>query len=86
MREFDLPQPCDHCGEAAPRALLTAPVLFAGDSGRRVAAAVNERSANEPKRAKRHPASCGCCRGGGGNNLKAVAVTARAQRPWMIGH
>jgi putative FmdB family regulatory protein len=89
MLEFDQPQRCDECGEAAPRALLTAPVLFGGDTGRRIAAAVNERSANEPTRAKRHPASCGCCRGSGGAKLKAEAVTARsfpAQRPWMISH
>ena len=89
MLEFDQPQPCDECGEAAPRALLTAPAMFGSDLGRRRAAEVNERSAHEPKRAKRHPASCGCCSGGGGNKLRAEAMAAKsfpAKRPWMIGH
>jgi putative FmdB family regulatory protein len=90
MREFDLPQECEECGEAAPRAMLTAPAMFGGDPGHRRAAAVNERSANEPKQGRRHPASCGCCSAGARKTLKAEAVPAAksfpAQRPWMIGH
>jgi putative FmdB family regulatory protein len=89
MAEFDLPQLCEECGEAAPRALLTAPAMFGSDPGQRRAAEVNERSAHAPKRAKRHPASCGCCSGSGRKALKAEAVGAKsfpAQRPWMISH
>ena len=35
MAEFQQPQPCEQCGEAAPRALLTAPALSGMDAGRR---------------------------------------------------
>ncbi len=89
MAEFDLPQPCDICGEAAPRALLTAPAMSGLDPGRRHAAAVNERSANAPIRSNQHPASCGCCSAGARKQLTAETVPAKsfpAQRPWMIGH
>ena len=88
MAEYLQPQPCVQCGEAAPRALLTAPAMSGLDSVRRRSGAVNERSANAPMRAKRHPASCGCC-SGGRKNLVAEPVAAKsfpAQRPWMIGH
>lgn len=89
MAEFQQPQPCDQCGQAAPRALLTAPAFAGMDAGRRRASAVNERSANTPTKAKQHPASCGCCSGGGRKALRAEAVPAKsfpAQRPWMISH
>jgi putative FmdB family regulatory protein len=89
MAEFEHPQPCEQCGEPAPRALLTAPAMSGLNAGRREAGAVNERSANAPKRAKRHPPSCGCCSGGGRRKLNAETVSAKgfpAQRPWMIGH
>jgi hypothetical protein len=59
------------------------------DPSRRHAAAVNERSANAPKKGRRHPASCSCCSTSGRNKLSAEAVTAKSfptQRPWMIGH
>jgi len=87
--DYQQPQPCEQCGEAAPRALLTAPAMSGLDSGRRQAAAVNERSANAPARAQRHPASCACCTGSGRQKLRAEAVATKSfptQRPWMIGH
>jgi putative FmdB family regulatory protein len=87
MAEFREPETCEECGKAAPRALLTAPAMSGMDSGRRRAKAVNERSANAPTRAKRHPASCGCCSGAG--LRKPGAQTAKSfpgKRPWMIGH
>jgi len=89
MAEFQGSQPCETCGTAAPRALLTAPALSGLDPGRRRAGDVNERSANAPTRAKRHPASCGCCSGSGRKKLSAEAVAAKTfpnQRPWMISH
>ncbi len=88
MAQFAQPQDCAGCGEAAPRALLTAPAFAGMDAGRRRAGAVNERSANAPTKAKRHPSSCGCC-SGRGKKRSAEAVTAKSfptQRPWMIGH
>lgn len=89
MADFQKPQLCDTCGGLSPRAMLTAPAFFGGDPGKRRAAEVNERSAHAPRKAKRHPASCGCCKTGGNTKLSAEAVTAKsfpAQRPWMIGH
>jgi putative FmdB family regulatory protein len=89
MAEFEQPQICEECGGAAPRALLTAPAFSGIDPGQRRAREVNERSSHAPKRATRHPASCGCCSGGGRKKLAADAVAAKgfpAQRPWMIGH
>jgi putative FmdB family regulatory protein len=90
MAEYDLPQPCDQCGEAAPRALLTAPAMSGMDATSRHAAATNERSANEPKRSKRHPSSCSCCSGKSRQKLTAEGVPAAksfpSKRPWMIGH
>jgi putative FmdB family regulatory protein len=90
MAEFQAPHPCAECGEPARRAILTAPALSAMDGGRRNAHATNERSANVPTRAKRHPASCGCCKGGG-RKAEAVGGPAAAKsfpaaRPWMISH
>ena len=86
MSEFQLPQPCEDCGVPAPRALLSAPALSGIDSGQRRARETNERSANAPSRAKRHPASCGCCSGGRLNASAAAAKSFPAKRPWMISH
>ena len=89
MAEYQQPSTCDECGGAAPRALLTAPAMSGLDPGRRRAGAVNERSANAPTRAKRHPASCGCCSGSGRPKSGLGAVTTKSfptARPWMIGH
>jgi hypothetical protein len=90
MAEFQAPQPCQGCGDLAPRATLTAPRLSGMDPGRRQAMATNERSANAPARSNgAHPASCGCCRPSS-SRLKAEAVPAAktfpAARPWMISH
>jgi putative FmdB family regulatory protein len=89
MAEYQRPQPCEECGRTAPRALLTAPAMSGLDSVRRRAGAVNERSANAPKPAKRHPPSCGCCSDTGRKSLSADAIAPKTfptQRPWMIGH
>ena len=85
MAEFAAPQPCPGCGVPAPRALLTVPALATMDTGRRVAQATNERSANAPQRS--HAAGCGCC-GPKKTALSADAPRAAASggRPWMIGH
>ena len=90
MSEYQAPQPCGQCGVPAARALLTVPNFGAMDAGKRHAAAVNERSANAPRRSSQHPASCGCC-GPRGKRLAADAppkpvMQAPSKRPWMIGH
>ena len=88
MAAFEQPQPCEHCGEPSPRALLTAPAMSGLDSGRRQAAAANERSANTPTRAQRHPAGCACCAGSGRRTPRTepAAKSFPSQRPWMISH
>ena len=91
MAEFQLPHICDVCGESARRAILTAPAFAGMDGVARHASATNERSSHAPTRAKRHPASCGCCKSGrtADTGRVAEAVTmkgAPAKRPWMISH
>ncbi len=87
MAEFQAPQPCEACGAPAPRAMLTAPAFFGGDPAARRAAAVNERSANAPRKGQVHPPSCRCCSAGRQKRTEAPAAKSfPAQRPWMIGH
>jgi len=91
MAEYQAPAPCVACGAPAARALLSVPNVSAMAAGQRRAAAVNERSANAPRRSSRHPASCGCCAPRKGLAAEATAAPAAARmvtsgRPWMIGH
>lgn len=89
MSAFDAPLACPDCGVDAPRAMLTAPALFGMDPVRRLAAATNERSSNEPKSSRNHAPGCGCC---SGRKLKVPTAAAGAAksfpkaRPWMISH
>lgn len=93
MSESDLPHDCPHCGDAAPRAYLTAPYMSGLSAERRHAFATNERSAHAPQTTsgtgKTHPSNCGCCSG------KSSRMTYRHKdgskqfpksRPWMISH
>ncbi len=92
MAEYAEPLACPQCGFAAPRAFLVAPAMAAMDSGRRFAAATNERAAHEPKLSSKHGAGCSCCASGGlGGKSKTRASAAGAKsfagaRPWMISH
>jgi putative FmdB family regulatory protein len=79
MAEFAVPRPCPACGAVAARALLSAPAFAGMAPARRQAEAVNERSANAPRRAQRHAAGCGCC-------APRPRASASPQRPWMLGH
>jgi putative FmdB family regulatory protein len=92
MAEYDRPLDCPHCGSTAPRVILTAP-NFSGLSGeRRLAHAVNERSAHSPThsadRKKAHGAGCGCCSGKKSTAKKGKngAKSFPSKRPWMISH
>jgi putative FmdB family regulatory protein len=86
MSACDAPYDCPGCGSTSPRVLLTAPSLAGMDPTRRLAAATNERSSNEPKRSGAHGAGCGCC---SGRALKTPAPAVKSfpsARPWMISH
>ena len=50
MAEFDQPQPCPDCNQAAPR-LLTAPALGAG----------SQQQTMNPPSAGSHMGGCACC-------------------------
>jgi putative FmdB family regulatory protein len=89
MTQHAAPCACPDCGADSRRVLLTPPALGARDRGRMKAHAVNERSADSPKRSSGHGPGCGCCGG------KTSSGTLRrpdgsksfpAKRPWMISH
>ena len=82
---------CPECGIAADRVLVTAPHLATADRGRIQAHAVNERSADSPKKLSSHGAGCACCSGGarpGRATLRRSdgAKSFPGSRPWMISH
>lgn len=86
MAEYELPSDCPGCGEEAPRAILSAPYFSGLSADRRLAHAVNERSANAPRlssvAAHKHSASCGCS----GKSSSAAKKSFPKKRPWMISH
>ncbi len=94
MAQSGLNHDCPDCGEAAPRALLSAPAFAGMPRADRIARETNERSAHAPKESskvdpKGHGAGCGCC----GPTGKAATRTADngaksfpSKRPWMISH
>ena len=79
MSESAAPAACPHCDAAAAR-ILSSPRLGLLSATNRVAHERNERSAHEPRRARKsaHRCDAGC-------NHKPRAPT-QAQRPWMLGH
>ena len=95
MAECELPHDCRHCGEAAPRAYLTAPNFSGLSTERRLAHATNERSAHAPvssaSMGKSHGAGCSCCSGKSGLSRKTLrrqdgSKSFPTSRPWMISH
>jgi putative FmdB family regulatory protein len=82
MAEYQEPQACPDCGEAAPRMLTRAPSFAAMDGALRVALATNERSAHAPRRSAgghAHGPSCTHC-------AAPKMKSSPAKRPWMISH
>lgn len=89
------------CGEMAAR-IITAPYLALMDRATRIAKQRNEKSAHEPRHARR--SSCGCsgshtCNSNSGDQKSATASTQKPDtgngllmqtkktaRPWMLGH
>lgn len=93
MSESSLPACCDECGCESPR-ILSVPKLAIMDKMQRSAHERNEKSANEPRTAKR--SSCGCT---GTHTCKTTTKvdadtgkpglqmqTKKTARPWMVGH
>jgi hypothetical protein len=81
----------------APRAFLTAPYLASMTPERRLAHAINERSASTPRTlssSKAHGAGCGCCaakplRPSGKRARPAKRAETKGfpeRRPWMLSH
>ena len=100
MSDSGQPAPCEEYGCYSPR-ILSVPRLAVMDKARRNAHERNERSAHEPKAARR--SSCGCsgshtCKPGSDNRSAAQKVnpatgapalqmqTKKTARPWMLGH
>jgi putative FmdB family regulatory protein len=95
MAESDLGHDCPHCGDAAPRAYLTAPNFSGLSTERRLAHATNERSAHAPVSSaatgKSHGSGCSCCSGKSGLSRKTLrrkdgSKSFPTSRPWMISH
>jgi putative FmdB family regulatory protein len=98
MSDYDAPRECPACGEQAPRALLTAPYFAAMSADRRIAHAINERSASSPSALselnRAHGPGCRCCSGkslrpaehGRDGAGRASAKSFPTRRPWMISH
>lgn len=93
MSESAEPAPCDECGGACPR-IMSAPRLAVMEKSQRVAHERNEKSAHDPKVAKR--SSCGCT---GSHTCKTSTKvnpengraalqmqTKKTARPWMLSH
>lgn len=84
MSAYADPCECPHCGASCPRVLATAPSLGARDRNRMKAHAINERSADSPRRASGDEPR---------GRLKSPSRAVRApdgskcipsSRPWMI--
>jgi putative FmdB family regulatory protein len=84
------PADCPSCGAAAPRVLVSSPMLATMDAGQRLAHGRNERSAHEPRHSSeraRHPANCGCCAPRAKRKAEPAGLKSfPAARPWMISH
>ncbi len=95
MAECEMPSDCPHCGDAAPRAYLTAPNFSGLSAERRLAYSTNERSAHAPVSSaatgKSHGSGCSCCSGKSGMSRKTLrrkdgSKSFPTSRPWMISH
>lgn len=90
MAESGHPANCTTCGALSAR-VISVPNFALLASGRRLAHERNEKSAHEPKAAKR--SGCGCLGSHSCNTSKSVPTgnglqmqTKKTARPWMLGH
>lgn len=100
MSDSSLPCACPECGDPAPRAYLTPPMMACVGTETRFAMETNEKAQNKPmttgeyaakQAAKSHRAGCSCC----ATTRKKKSATAKtpsgaksfpSKRPWMISH
>lgn len=91
IADRDLPVACPDCGTPAVR-LTSAPRLTVMSAANREAWARNERSAHEPRHARRsscghvHHAGGSCTANAGASGAQSLQRAAPAGRPWMLGH
>lgn len=93
INESHSPAFCQTCGEASPR-IFSVPKLAILSKHEREAHARNEKSAHEPRVARR--SSCGCtgthtCTSAtkvnpDTGNVALQVQTKKTARPWMLGH
>jgi len=91
MSEFKQPCECPECSAPADRVMLTAPMLANANRAQMKAHAVNEKSADSPKRTSTHGPGCSCCSGGKKKSGKTRVMadgskSFPSKRPWMISH
>lgn len=91
MADHAAPCDCPICGAAAPRVMLTSPRLALMDAGMRKGTAVNEASADSPKKLSSHGPGCSCCSGGAKKGRKTLtrpdgSKSFPSARPWMLSH
>jgi putative FmdB family regulatory protein len=82
------PQLCPGCGISASR-VLTAAAIAGMPAADRVARAINERAANEPKLSSKHGMGCASCSDARKSDSVRSAGSLKAfpgKRPWMISH
>ena len=87
ISQYDAPCACPTCGTLSERNLLCTPQVSAVSSLARKAHAVNERSADSPRRAKANGLKPS------GPRIKSKAITHASgskslagNRPWMLSH
>jgi putative FmdB family regulatory protein len=93
MSESSQPTTCEDCGSESPR-IMSAPRLAVLGKSQRMAHERNEKSAHDPKVAKR--TSCGCTGSHTCNTSTKVnpdtgkaalqMQTKKTARPWMLAH
>lgn len=78
------PAACPSCSASAPR-VISAPRLNTMRADVRMAHQTNERSAHQPRTAKKHQCGSGCSHHSNPAQ-PALKQASGVKRPWMLGH
>ena len=85
INDRDAPCPCPYCGKTTQRTVLNAPNVSTLSGHVRVAHAVNEEAADNPKRLSADgPGRVGAGVGRGGTKASDGSKSFPESRPWMI--